>query len=106
MNARARELGLDDTSYANPIGLDDPGNYSSARDLATLARELMRKPRFAAIVNMPQATLRLRRARRGWWTTATTSSRATLGRRRQDRPHRTPPATCWSAPRTRPTARG
>ena len=40
MNERAAELGLDDTSYANPIGFDDPLNYSTASDLATLAREL------------------------------------------------------------------
>ena len=58
MNARARELGLDDTSYANPIGLDDPSNYSSARDLADLARTLLRNDNFAAIVDRPQATLR------------------------------------------------
>ena len=36
---RAR-LGLDQTSYANPIGLDEAGNYSSARDLAALTLEL------------------------------------------------------------------
>ncbi|HEY6780050.1 MAG TPA: D-alanyl-D-alanine carboxypeptidase family protein [Thermoleophilaceae bacterium] len=58
MNERARQLGLDDTSYANPIGLDDPANYSSAQDLAALAVRLLRKPRFARIVNRPQATLR------------------------------------------------
>jgi serine-type D-Ala-D-Ala carboxypeptidase (penicillin-binding protein 5/6) len=57
MNERAQELGLEHTSYANPIGLDDPGNYSSARDLATLARTLMRNRRFARIVDMPSATL-------------------------------------------------
>ena len=57
MNARAEELGLDHTSYANPIGLDEAGNYSSARDLATLARTLLRKRRFARIVDMPSATL-------------------------------------------------
>jgi serine-type D-Ala-D-Ala carboxypeptidase (penicillin-binding protein 5/6) len=57
MNARAAELGLDHTSYANPIGLDDPANYSSARDLATLARKLLRNRRFARIVDMPEATL-------------------------------------------------
>lgn len=57
MNARAQELGLKNTSFANPIGLDDPDNYSTARDLATLANVLMRKPRFARIVNLPQATL-------------------------------------------------
>ena len=34
---RARSSGLRDTHYANPIGLDEPGNYSSARDLVKLA---------------------------------------------------------------------
>jgi D-alanyl-D-alanine carboxypeptidase (penicillin-binding protein 5/6) len=58
MNSRADELGLTGTSYANPIGLDDPLNYSTARDLATLARRLLRDRRFARIVDMPVATLR------------------------------------------------
>jgi serine-type D-Ala-D-Ala carboxypeptidase (penicillin-binding protein 5/6) len=57
MNERAGELGLDDTGYANPIGLDDPSNYSSARDLATLTRLLLARPRFARIVDMPVAEL-------------------------------------------------
>jgi D-alanyl-D-alanine carboxypeptidase (penicillin-binding protein 5/6) len=58
MNARARQLGLRNTHYANPIGLDAPGNYSSARDLATLARKLMSNRTFAAIVDRPRARLR------------------------------------------------
>ncbi|MGI8440727.1 MAG: D-alanyl-D-alanine carboxypeptidase family protein [Thermoleophilaceae bacterium] len=58
MNARAVELGLSNTSYANPIGLDDPDNYSSARDLATLARRLMSDRGFRALVDRPRATLR------------------------------------------------
>jgi D-alanyl-D-alanine carboxypeptidase (penicillin-binding protein 5/6) len=57
MNERAEELGLEDTSYANPIGLDDPANYSSARDLAGLARLLLSRPRFARIVDTPVAEL-------------------------------------------------
>lgn len=57
MNERAAELGLEDTSYANPIGLDDPLNYSSARDLSTLARRLLRDRRFAKVVDSPSATL-------------------------------------------------
>jgi len=57
MNDRAAELGLEHTSYANPIGLDAQGNHSSARDLATLARTLLRNRRFARIVDMPNATL-------------------------------------------------
>jgi D-alanyl-D-alanine carboxypeptidase (penicillin-binding protein 5/6) len=57
MNARAEELGLDDTSYANPIGLDDPAGYSTARDLAALAGDLMRVRRFARVVDRPGARL-------------------------------------------------
>jgi serine-type D-Ala-D-Ala carboxypeptidase (penicillin-binding protein 5/6) len=57
MNRRAGALGLNDTHYANPIGLDDPANYSSARDLTELARRLMQDERFAEIVDMPSATL-------------------------------------------------
>jgi len=57
MNERAEELGLDDTSYANPIGFDDPRQYSTASDLAELALELLRRPRFARVVDMPEAEL-------------------------------------------------
>jgi serine-type D-Ala-D-Ala carboxypeptidase (penicillin-binding protein 5/6) len=57
MNARAAELGLVDTSYANPIGLDDPANYSTARDLAALALVLMQRPRFARVADLPVAEL-------------------------------------------------
>jgi D-alanyl-D-alanine carboxypeptidase (penicillin-binding protein 5/6) len=57
MNARAEELGLADTSYANPIGLDDPLNYSTAADLAKLSLVLMRRPRFARVVDLPAAQL-------------------------------------------------
>jgi D-alanyl-D-alanine carboxypeptidase (penicillin-binding protein 5/6) len=57
MNERAAELGLEDTSYANPIGFDDPLNYSTASDLATLTRELLERPRFARVVDMPEARL-------------------------------------------------
>jgi serine-type D-Ala-D-Ala carboxypeptidase (penicillin-binding protein 5/6) len=57
MNQAARRLGLTDTSYANPIGLDDPDNYSSAHDLVTLASILLRNKLFARIVDTPSATL-------------------------------------------------
>jgi D-alanyl-D-alanine carboxypeptidase (penicillin-binding protein 5/6) len=57
MNEAAQELGLTDTSYANPIGLDDPDNYSSAHDLVTLASILLRNKLFARIVDTPSATL-------------------------------------------------
>jgi D-alanyl-D-alanine carboxypeptidase len=46
MNAKAAELGLKETHFANPHGLDAPGHHSSARDLAVLARYAMQKPAF------------------------------------------------------------
>lgn len=58
MNRRAAALGLADTHYANPIGLDQPGNYSSARDLATLTQRLLRDRVFAKIVASRSAVLR------------------------------------------------
>jgi D-alanyl-D-alanine carboxypeptidase (penicillin-binding protein 5/6) len=57
MNGRARSLGLKGTSYANPIGLDDPLNYSTATDLAALARRLLRDEPLARLVNEPSAVL-------------------------------------------------
>jgi D-alanyl-D-alanine carboxypeptidase len=50
MNQKARELGLEDTRFASPSGLVDVGNYSSAWDLAALARYAMMNPRFRRIV--------------------------------------------------------
>lgn len=58
MNRRAAELGLTNTRFANPIGLDAPDNYSSARDLATLTLRLQRHAFFRETVNRPSATLR------------------------------------------------
>jgi serine-type D-Ala-D-Ala carboxypeptidase (penicillin-binding protein 5/6) len=59
MNARAKELGLSHTHYTTPIGLDTPDNFSSAGDLVTLARYLLRtEPFFRAVVSKPGAVLR------------------------------------------------
>lgn len=58
MNERARELGLDDTRYANPVGLDDGGGYSSAADLVKLALVLRSKPFLRETVDLPRVTIR------------------------------------------------
>ena len=50
MNQRAGELGLRNTSFANPHGLDAPAHYSSARDMLNLAREAMQHREFRDIV--------------------------------------------------------
>ena len=64
MNRYAAALGLADTHYANPVGLDQKGNYSSARDLATLTRHLLEIPVFAKIANSETAVLRSVRPKR------------------------------------------
>ena len=50
MNARAVELGMDETSFANPHGLDHPDHYSSPRDLLTLIQALTDNPQLAAML--------------------------------------------------------
>jgi D-alanyl-D-alanine carboxypeptidase (penicillin-binding protein 5/6) len=58
MNARAHQLGLTHTHYSTPIGLDTPGNYSSASDLVKLANyDLKTQPFFRHAVAMSSAVL-------------------------------------------------
>jgi serine-type D-Ala-D-Ala carboxypeptidase (penicillin-binding protein 5/6) len=64
MNRYAAALGLHDTHYANPVGLDEKGNYSTSRDLATLTQHLLRVPAFARIADSREAVLRSVRPRR------------------------------------------
>ncbi len=50
MNSRAQELGMTETSFANPHGLDAPDHYSSARDMLDLSVEAMKHEEFRDIV--------------------------------------------------------
>ena len=51
MNDKARNLGLKDTHFENPNGLDAPGHVSTARDLAVLASYAMENPIFYKTVS-------------------------------------------------------
>lgn len=55
MNEKAAELGLRNTSFANPHGLDAANNYSTARDMAALAAYAMSRPDFRAICSSKSA---------------------------------------------------
>ena len=58
MNRLAALLNLGRTHFTTPIGLDTPGgNYSTATDLARLARIVLRDPLIAKIVDQPSARL-------------------------------------------------
>jgi len=49
MNARAREIGMEETNFVTPSGLDDDEHYSTAYDMALLGREAMMNDEFARI---------------------------------------------------------
>lgn len=57
MNAKAKELGLDHTRYANPHGLDAPRHFSTVRDLVTVAEAAMENPLFRELVSSRRATI-------------------------------------------------
>lgn len=57
MNQKAQELHLLNTHFVNPMGLDQEGQYSTARDLALLSIEALKNPEFAKIVGTFQTTI-------------------------------------------------
>ncbi len=57
MNDYAVRLGLQDTHFANPHGLDDPDAYTTAYDMAILARHAMSNPSFADYVGRSAAII-------------------------------------------------
>ena len=57
MNEEASEMGLSNTLFENPAGIDAEGQYSSARDLATIAQVAMEYPFFAETVDTIQTTI-------------------------------------------------
>ncbi len=57
MNEKARALGAYDSQFRNPHGLDQVGHYSSARDMAIFARELLRDPVLAPMVDSEEHTM-------------------------------------------------
>jgi serine-type D-Ala-D-Ala carboxypeptidase (penicillin-binding protein 5/6) len=57
MNEKAESMGLKNTHFENPAGLDASSHYSSARDLATITRKAMEYRAFADIVDTKQTTI-------------------------------------------------
>ncbi|CAA9398307.1 MAG: D-alanyl-D-alanine carboxypeptidase [uncultured Rubrobacteraceae bacterium] len=57
MNEKAGEMGLQDTSFENPVGFDASDHHTSARDLATMTAVAMRNPAFREMVSTEYATI-------------------------------------------------
>jgi D-alanyl-D-alanine carboxypeptidase len=65
MNAKAASLGMQGTQFSNPHGLDHPDHYSTAFDLAILARQALRHPTFARMVQTREARVTILTGRNG-----------------------------------------
>jgi serine-type D-Ala-D-Ala carboxypeptidase (penicillin-binding protein 5/6) len=59
MNAKAQELGLKDTHFVTPNGLDAEGHYSTAADMALVGRYAMKNEQFRTFVDTKQYTLQI-----------------------------------------------
>ncbi|MDE7171676.1 MAG: D-alanyl-D-alanine carboxypeptidase [Oscillospiraceae bacterium] len=57
MNAKAQELGMEDTHFANPHGLHDPEHYTTAYDIYLMAFAAMQNETFRSIVRSPSYEL-------------------------------------------------
>lgn len=58
MNAKAKELGLENTNYANPIGLHDEMNYTTVRDIYKLTTYALENELFAEVCSTARYTLK------------------------------------------------
>lgn len=59
MNARAEKMGLSDTHFENPHGLDGEGHYTTAYDLAMIAREALKNEKFGKIASTRTKAVKL-----------------------------------------------
>jgi len=59
MNKKAREMGLSDTNFENPHGLDGERHYTTAYELALIAREALSNPKFRQICSTYKKTIPL-----------------------------------------------
>lgn len=58
MNKKAKELGLKNTNFKNPTGLDEANHYSSSRDMSLIARELVKHSKILEFSSIYETYLR------------------------------------------------
>lgn len=58
MNKKAKELGLKNTNFKNPTGLDEANHYSSSHDMAIIARELVKHSKILEFSSIYETYLR------------------------------------------------
>lgn len=66
MNNKAKELGLKDTNFKNPHGLDEANHYSSAYDMSIMAKELIKHEKVLEFTSIYEDYLRKGTDREFW----------------------------------------
>lgn len=57
MNQKATTIGLEHSTFTNPMGLDEPGNLTTAADLLVLTKQFLKNPLYREIVKTPTITV-------------------------------------------------
>lgn len=79
MNNKVKELGLNDTNFKNPHGLDDANHYSSAYDMAFISRELVKHEKVLEFTGIYEDYLRKGTTREFWLTNTNKLTRFKAG---------------------------
>lgn len=66
MNEKAKELGLKDTNFKNAVGLDEANHYSSAYDMAMMAKELVKHEKIFEFTTIYEDYLRQNTDNKFW----------------------------------------
>ena len=66
MNDRAKELGLTETNFKNPHGLDEENHYSSAHDMAMIGKELVKHKKVLEYTGIYEDYLRKGTSKEFW----------------------------------------
>ena len=69
MNKRAKEIGMDNTTFKNPTGLSADGHVSTARDIALMSMEILKHPKVYQYLTIWEDWLRKDDLRRKFWLT-------------------------------------
>lgn len=79
MNNKVKELGLNDTNFKNPHGLDDANHYSSAYDMVFISRELVKHEKVLEFTGIYEDYLRKGTTREFWLTNTNKLTRFKAG---------------------------
>lgn len=66
MNKRAKQLGANNTTFKNPHGLDEEGHETTARDMALIAKEVVKHDNIIKLSSTYETTIRHKNGKSSW----------------------------------------